>query len=244
MLSLLGRTHSANDTRNTVALAREIGFSNISLDIMIGLPDSSADSLKYDLEFISSLSPDHISAYILKIEENTAFFARKDNLNLPDDDAQAEQYLLMCDFFESKGFEHYEISNFAKNGKKSRHNLKYWIGHDYLGIGPAAHSMLDSKRFYYPRDLKSFINGNTPLPDGNGGGKEEYIMLRLRLKSGIVYEEYKSLFGAEVSAEFLEKCRFYAKAGLMDLTDKKIALTNKGMLLSNSIITELLECEI
>lgn len=244
MLSLLGRTHSANDTQNTVALAREMGFSNISLDIMIGLPDSSADSLKYDLEFISSLSPDHISAYILKIEENTAFFARKDNLNLPDDDAQAEQYLLMCDFFESKGFEHYEISNFAKNGKKSRHNLKYWIGHDYLGIGPAAHSMLDSKRFYYPRDLKSFINGNTPLPDGNGGGKEEYIMLRLRLKSGIVYEEYKSLFGAELSAEFLEKCRFYAKAGLMDLTDKKIALTNKGMLLSNSIITELLECEI
>lgn len=244
MLKTLGRTHSAKDTENTVATARKMGFNNISLDIMIGLPRSTSESLKYDLDFISSLSPDHISAYMLKIEENTAFFAQRDTLALPDDDAQAEQYLQMSDYFESSGYNHYEISNFAKKGKQSRHNLKYWLGDDYLGIGPAAHSMLGGKRFFYPKDLKGFINGNSPLSDGEGGGKEEYIMLRLRLKSGISPKEFKSLFGNELSAEFMEKCSIFKKAQLIDITENNISLTNKGMLLSNSIITELLECEI
>lgn len=243
-LKILGRTHTAKDTENTVSLARKMGFDNISLDIMIGLPSSTAQTLNYDLEFIKSLSPEHISAYILKIEENTAFFAQKETLSLPSDDAQAEQYLQMCDFFEKSGYEHYEISNFSKNGKHSRHNIKYWQGLDYLGIGPAAHSMTDGKRFYYPKDLKGFINGIAPVPDGKSGGREEYIMLRLRLKSGIDKEEYKKLFGKELSADFVEKCSFLAKYGLIDINGQKISLTNKGMLLSNSIITELLECEI
>ncbi len=243
-LKMLGRTHTAKDTENTVALARKMGFHNISLDIMIGLPDSTIDSLNYDLEFIKALSPEHISAYMLKIEENTAFFAQKEKLNLPDDDIEAEQYLLMCDYFEKYGYEHYEISNFAKSGITSRHNLKYWLGNEYLGIGPSAHSMLSGERFYYPKDLRGFINGNTPLSDGRGGGKEEYIMLRLRLKSGILPQEFKYLFGTELPQEFMKKCRTFQKAELIDVTENNISLTNKGMLLSNSIITELLECEI
>lgn len=244
MLKTLGRTHSADDTRQTVELARKFGFRNISLDIMIALPDSDEKSLKYDLEFIKSMSPEHISAYMLKIEEKTAFYAQKERLNLPDDDKSAEQYLMMCEFFENSGYEHYEISNFAKAYKHSRHNTKYWQGEEYLGLGPSAHSMLGGKRFYYPKDLKGFIDGNSPLPDGESGGIEEYIMLRLRLKKGIDLSEYKKLFGCEFQEDMLQKCRFFQKVGLMNIENNCIWLTDEGMLLSNSIITELLECEI
>ncbi len=243
-LKLLGRTHTAANTEKTVTLARKMGFRNLSLDIMIGLPFSTHDTLKYNLEFIKSLDPEHISAYMLKIEEKTAFYAEREKLEFPDDDALAEQYLIMSDFFEKNGYNHYEISNFSKEGYQSRHNLKYWNGTDYLGLGPSAHSAVDGKRFYYPNDLKAFVSGNSPLGDGESGGKEEFIMLRLRLKSGISFAEYQNSFGTSLSEEFLQKCLLFEKAGLLNITDKNISLTNKGMLLSNSIITELLECEI
>ena len=221
---------------------RKMGFSDISLDIMIGLPFSTNETLKTNLEFINALSPEHISAYILKIEEKTAFSKEQSALSLPDDDAVSEQYLAMADFFESQGYNHYEISNFSKTGCESRHNLKYWNGTDYLGIGPSAHSSIDGKRFYYPNNLKAFIEGNNPIDDGFSGGEEEFIMLRLRLKSGINPEEYHSLFGKHLSTDFSEKCRLFEKAGFLTMANKSISLTNKGMLLSNSIITELLEC--
>ncbi|MBR7132622.1 MAG: radical SAM family heme chaperone HemW [Clostridia bacterium] len=241
-LKMLGRSHSAADTVKTVELARKYGFENISLDLMLGLPFSSQSTLESSLEFVHRLKPEHISAYLLKIEENTAFFAQKDKLSLPSDDEQAEQYLLMCLFFEKIGYNHYEISNFCKDGKESRHNLKYWNGNEYLGIGPAAHSLVSGKRFYYPRDLKAFLNGNFPLPDGDGGGEYEYIMLRLRLKNGVSAEQYKFLFGKALPTEFITKCKQLKSAGLMEIYNNRFYLTNNGMLLSNSIISELLEC--
>lgn len=240
-LKALGRCHTAADTKNTLAAARKLGFQNISLDLMLGLPDSNEKTLRESLSFIKELKPEHISAYILKIEERTAFYKERDSLKLPDDDAQAELYLLMCEFFEQAGYEHYEISNFCKKGFHSRHNLKYWQGVDYLGIGPDAHSCVDGERFYYPRDLKAFLGGNSPLPDGDSGGKEEYIMLSLRVKSGISTEEYREKFGVNLPDSFYRNCEMLKKAGLMEIGDR-INLTNKGMLLSNSIITKLLEC--
>lgn len=241
-LKTLGRTHTTKETQKTVELARKMGFDNISLDIMIGLPDSTGDSLKKSLQFIEEMKPEHISAYILKIEERTAFFAEQNKLNLPDDDSTASQYLEMCDFFEKKGYNHYEISNFSKENKESRHNLKYWQLREYLGIGPSAHSFLEGKRFYYPRDLKGFITGNSHLPDGDGGTADEYIMLNLRLQSGISFKEYKERFGKEIPQDFLSECNKLQKANLLKITDKNIYLTDEGMLLSNSIISELMEC--
>lgn len=241
-LKTLGRTHTAKDTENTVALARKMGFNNISLDIMLGLPDSTNESLKESLEFIKGLQPEHISAYILKIEERTAFFAEQNKLNLPDDDSVASQYLEMCSFFENNGYNHYEISNFAKKDRESRHNLKYWQGADYLGIGPSAHSFLDKKRFFYPRDLKAFIGGNSPTPDGEGGNRDEYIMLALRLKNGISFKDYAQRFGDRLPQKFLDKCNIFKKANLVQINNDSVSLTNEGMLLSNSIISELLEC--
>ncbi len=239
-LKMLGRTHTARDAEKTVKKARELGFSNISLDLMIGLPNSSFETLKNSLDFLTHLNPEHISAYILKNEPNTAF--AKKELNIPNDDETAEQYLFMCDHLEKKGYSHYEISNFCRENYESRHNLKYWQGIDYLGIGPSAHSSVNGERFYYNRDLKGFIKGNSPVSDGKSGGIEEYVMLHLRIKDGIDLKEIEKEFNVKISPDFLFKCDTFCKNGLINLRENKISLTNKGMLVSNSIITEILEC--
>ena len=232
-LLTLGRRHTVKDTEAAVETARKLGFDNISLDLMLGLPDSNCESLQKSLDFLIKLAPEHISAYILKIEENTKFHKLKDTLNLPDDDAVSDQYLFMCEYLENNGFCHYEISNFCKNNMASRHNLKYWNCEEYLGIGPSAHSYLSGKRFYYPRDLKAFIKGNLPTPDGDGGDLQEQIMLFLRLKNGIKIDT--------LPTKAIKKCELFAKNGLAVLENGNFALTNNGMLLSNTIISEILE---
>lgn len=238
-LKILGRTHTAADTVKTVENAEKLGFSNISLDLMAGLPFSSNSTLEKSLDFILSLSPEHISVYLLKIEEKTAFYKMRKLLSLPSDDEQADQYLFMCDYLRKKGYEHYEISNFCRNGKVGRHNMKYWLGADYLGLGASAHSFCKGKRFYFPARL-SAVN-TSPVYDGTGGDKEEYIMLRLRLRSGIGIKEYSEKFGEELGEAFFGKCKLFEKNGLLKYENGRIYLTDKGMLLSNSVIAELSE---
>ena len=231
-LKALGRSHTSNDAKAFVTAARKLGFDNISCDLMISLPDSDLNTLKSDMDFICSLSPEHISAYILKIEPNTAFYKIQDKLNLPGEDGTAEQYLFLCRELESKGYEHYEISNFAHQNKKSRHNLKYWRCEEYLGIGPSAHSYLAGKRFYYPRDIKAFNMGNEPVPDGQGGSREERIMLRLRTNDGVLLDD--------IPSSAIQKVKKFETAELLNISDGQIRLSDRGMLLSNSIITEIL----
>ncbi len=229
-LMLLGRTHTSKDIVNAVKLARKYGFTNISLDLMIGLPESNIKSLTNNLDFLTNLNPEHISAYILKIEPKTLFAKKEKNLGLPNEDAVCDQYLFMCSYLKDKGYNHYEISNFAKKDKESRHNLKYWKCQEYLGLGPSAHSFLDGKRFYYERDLKAYIGGTAPTPDGNGGSQEEKLMLGLRLTDGV---EYNTL--PKYKADLL------IKNGLAVLNNNKFSLTDNGFLISNAIIGELLE---
>ena len=231
-LKTLGRTHTAADSVSAVKAAREAGFYNISVDLMICLPDSDIKTLKSDIDFICSLDPEHVSAYMLSIEPGTAFYKQQNLLNIPGEDRAAEQYLALCETLEKRGFEHYEISNFARENKKSRHNLKYWRCEEYLGIGPSAHSYISGKRFYYPRDIKAFIAGNEPVPDGEGGTREERIMLALRLSDGVPISD----FGAAA----LKKAEGFKEKGLLDLSGGRLRLTDSGMIISNGIITELL----
>ena len=240
-LLLLGRTHTAKDTAETVKAARDMGFKNISLDLMCGLPGSNKESLKKSLDFTVGLEPEHISVYILKIEENTLFYKNKATLTLPDDDETAEQYMYICEYLESKGYLHYEISNFCRPGYESRHNLKYWNCDEYLGIGAAAHSFIDGKRFFYPRSIKAFLNGEPPVPDGDGGDAAEYIMLRLRLSRGVDFAEYRRRFGSDLSDSFIKAAERLKSIGLVKITENAVAITDRGMPVSNSIITELLE---
>ncbi len=235
-LKMLGRRHSFADAVNTAELARKYGISNISGDLMLGLPQSSVATLDKSLGDILALELKHISVYILKLEENTPLY--KNGTLLPDDDEVSEQYLYMCEALKAFGYEHYEISNFAKSGYQSRHNNKYWMCQEYIGIGPSAHSFFEGKRFYYPRDIKGFINAPKTVADGDGGDSEEFIMLALRLSRGLIFEEYEARFG-KLPQKIIKRASLLS--GLCTVDDKAIRLTDRGMLLSNSIIAEVLK---
>lgn len=213
----LGRVAGKNEVERTINYARQSGIENISLDLMLGTPKQTIESLDYSFDFIKSVGVPHVSAYMLKIEEGTKFFKMRDRLVLPDDDTVGEMYLKTVDTLASFGIKQYEISNFAVQGFESRHNTKYWTLTPYLGIGKSAHSFWGGKRFFYDREWNK-------IDDGTGGDKEEQIMLGLRLAKGID----KSL----VDRDFAE----FVKMGYVADLGERIALTPKGMLVSNTII--------
>lgn len=236
----LGRLASKNQAEATIRYAQSAGFNNISLDIMLGVPGQTSETLAKTLKFCIDTGVPHISAYILKLEENTYFYKNRDRLNLPDDDTTADLYLQMCETLEENGLMQYEISNFAKPGYESRHNLKYWHCEEYLGLGPAAHSFINGKRFYYTRDYNAFINGKPPVQDGAGGDFTEYAMLALRLTEGLSEEKTLSRFGHRIPEELRERSQIFIKNGYMTGGEKGLALTRNGFLLSNSILAEIL----
>ncbi len=234
----LGRLSDKNKVAEAVSLIKTCGIDNISLDLMLGVPHQTKESLRESLDFIISQNVKHISAYMLKIESGTPFSQM--SLSLPDEDEVCELYLYAAEYLEEKGFEQYEISNFAIIGFESRHNLKYWHCEEYLGIGPSAHSFLNGKRFYYPRDFGAFLKNPEPIYDGEGGDEEEYIMLCLRLKEGLTKKGFLERFRKEIPKEIFGKAMPLEKAELLKITEEGIHLTKKGFLLSNSIITTLI----
>ena len=224
----LGRRGTASDVENAVRYAREAGIENISLDVMVGVPDSNTDTLRDSLSFAVSLGVPHISAYMLKIEEGTFYHKNIDKLNIPDEDETADMYLFMSRYLREKGYSHYEISNFCKDGLYSRHNMKYWELAPYIGFGPSAHSFYGGKRFYFPRDISAFINGEKAVYDGEGGDTEEELMLSLRTYKGVSLENRNK--------EFIELTEKFVGSGLGEIKDGSFVLTPDGMLVSNSII--------
>ena len=236
----LGRSADKEKVLKCIADARDAGIENITLDVMLGVPNQTLESLLQTVDFCLESGVPHISAYMLKLEEGTYYYNNAEKLNLPDEDTTADMYTFLSEKLTQNGFVHYEISNFAKPGFEGKHNLKYWNCEEYLGIGPSAHSFIDGKRFYYPRDIDSFCRGNDPESDGTGGDEEEYIMLRLRLSEGLQFSSYYERYQKNISAEIIEKAKFFEKQGLMEVTDDSIGLTRRGFLLSNTIISELI----
>jgi oxygen-independent coproporphyrinogen-3 oxidase len=239
-LSFLGRRHTPQDAVRAVRDAKAAGFENISLDLMIATPQQTEKSLISSIDFAASLEPAHLSAYLLKIEPGTYFHDIRETLRLPDNDAQAEFYMIACEEIESKAFLQYEISNFAKAGKESKHNLKYWNCDEYIGFGPGAHSFFDGRRFYYESSLDQFIGGAQVIDDGQGGSLEEYIMLRLRLNEGLSVKELKQRYGIGLEIFNGSVISSLLKAGYIDIDENFIRLTRKGFLTSNSVISTLL----
>lgn len=237
----LGRRGGCDDVKRAIERAKKAGIENISLDLMLGVPNQTAESLKKSIEFCKNSGAKHVSAYMLKIEEGTPFYKRKDTLILPDEDETCDLYLLAARELKKSGFEQYEISNFAQKGFESRHNLKYWRCEEYLGIGAAAHSFVNEKRFYYECSIDKFISGKPPVDDGEGGNEEEYIMLVLRLSEGLVFENYQKRFGKPVSESLINKAKELEKHGLVNVTDYNISLTVDGFLVSNSVICSLVD---
>lgn len=238
-LKLLGRKHNCSDVKKSVELIHGAGIDNISFDIMIGISRQTEQSLLSSIDFCIENGARHISAYILKIEEGTPYQKIYRTLRLPDEDTQADMYDFMCCYLESKGYMQYEISNFAKKGFESRHNLKYWHCDGYLGLGASAHSMMNKKRFFFSDDMQSFYN-NITVSDGIGASAEEYVMLGLRLSEGIFFDDYKKFFSISFPEAALNTAEKYQKYGLVRISDKGISLTKSGFLVSNSIIADIL----
>ncbi len=250
MLRKLGRPHTFEQARLAVIRAREAGFANLSLDLMYGLPNQTPAQWRETLEHVLKLRPEHISCYGLRVEENTPLWGYKDCANLPSDDTQAQMYLDACAILRDYGYEHYEISNFARPAFASRHNLKYWTGEEYLGFGPSAASDFTGKRFTALRDLQGYITGirekgeiltecdTIPLRERAG----EYVMLRLRISEGISAEEYERSF--LMPFEPLEKLLSrFAERNLAVKEGARWRLTEEGWLLSNRILVALLEAQ-
>lgn len=243
-LRILGRRHTAKEAALAVAHAQAAGFSNISLDLMLGIPQQTAQSVEKSIGFCAETGITHISAYLLKIEEGTPFDRNGVAARCPDPDEQAERYLQAVEALARHGFCQYEISNFAKPGFHSRHNCKYWLGAEYLGLGPAAHSLMAGQRFFFPRDLGSFLSAEDPLlllqDDGSGGGPEELALLGLRLCQGIDRKETTAAYPDYDWNGLWQKSRPMIGAGYMKEENGRLFFTPKGFLLSNSILARIL----
>lgn len=238
-LKLLGRLHNFSDAREAVIAARQAGITNISCDLMIGTPGQTLESVIDSAKKIASLGAEHISCYLLKIEEGTPYDCGKIKALVADDDLSSDMYLAVCRELRALGFERYEISNFCRPGMRSRHNMKYWLREDYLGIGPSAHSFMYGRRFYAPSELDSFISSpmQTELEEGSVDPLEEYVMLSLRLIDGLSYSELGSLGGdADAASKRAEK---FVGGGLAESDGRRLWLTDKGALVSNGVILEM-----
>lgn len=243
-LKALGRRHTTDDLCTAAEDARRAGIENLSLDIMLATPSQTEADVRDAVTQCVTLGASHVSAYLLKTEPNTPFYAQRDTLGLPDEDEAAQLYLLCCETLEPAGFTQYEISNFAKEGKESRHNLKYWNSEDYIGIGPAAHSFYDGKRWYYERSLEAFMNGGKPVPEDPDaevadGSEDEYAMLRLRLTEGLRQDLFDARFGHPLPTAWLDRAAALPRS-LVRVDDSGIALTREGFLLSNVLTARIL----
>ena len=238
-IAVLERLHTPQDAALTVSRARAAGFDNISLDLMLGIPYQTKESLRQSIDFCAACGVQHISSYLLKIEKGTRFFTLQDTLPLPGEDMQADLYLEAVAYLEQLGYMQYEISNFSRPAFESRHNTLYWQCGEYIGIGPSAHSFYHGRRFYYPRDLRRF-EADGWMDDGEGGGAEEYIMLALRLKTGLRFSAYRQRYGQPLSPAVLQKIRRYSKMGLMECDNDHARFTPQGFLVSNSILADIL----
>ena len=245
-LALLGRKHTPEDVAAAVKAARKAGFENISLDLMLGTPGQTVESALQSVDFCAGLGVEHISAYLLKVEPGTPYAKANMEDRIPDGDGMAELYLAVCERLEQQGYHQYEISNYARSGLISRHNTSYWLGTDYLGLGPAAHSLWKGQRFCFPRDLQSFLQAQNPFAlwqqDGMGGSREEYIMLRLRLTQGLDLTELEAKWprAAEENEHLRKQIPSLVKAGLAKLEGDRLSLTREGFLVSNGIISRLI----
>lgn len=237
-LRFLGRSHTAERAEKAVLDAVSAGFTNISCDLMIALPNQSADILKSSINILTSLPVTHISAYILKIEENTPFNCPAIRNIMPDDDKTADLYLTMVELLKQKEFAQYEVSNFAKSGFESRHNCRYWKCLDYLGIGSSAHSCYKGRRFAVRSDLQAFIDSPVQpveITDYSPCGFEEFAMLRLRLAEGLNLSDVESH-----RSDLVKKITPLVKAGYIRYNGENISLTEKGFLMLNSVIEYLI----
>ncbi len=249
LLKKIGRIHTAEDFFETYQLIKDVGFNNINADLMFNLPTQTLDDVISSIENIACLDIKHISFYSLKLEKGTIFYDKyyNDNKEMPDEDTEREMYHKGIEILNKYGYKHYEISNFAKEGFESKHNIKYWEVNPYLGIGLGSHSNMNKTRWNNYEKFQDYFQSMekdiSPIQDKEHIDKAmemaEYAILGLRLKKGISKKNFKQRFGYELENVFGEKINKFEKQGLLKSKDR-VFLTNKGIDLSNIVFMEFL----
>ena len=247
-LRSIGRVHTFSQVEESVAAVRRGGVQNLSLDLIYGLPDQTMALWQHTLEQAADLEPEHLSCYGLKVEEGTPLWRMRDTLILPDDDLQADMYLWAVSFLARRGYEQYEISNFARPGFASRHNRKYWTLQEYAGFGPGAHSDFGGVRYAFIRDLAAYCAGvegggsllseRQEIPDRERA--REYLMLGLRTAEGISRRTFEGRFRASFDPVEAVLGRLVVP-GYARREGERWRLTPEGFLVSNQIIGQALE---
>lgn len=248
LLKEIGRIHTFEQFKNNYDEARKIGFDNINIDLMFGLPNQSVEEWKRTLEDAVSLNPDHISAYSLIIEEGTCFYKLYDDdkLNLPNEDEERSMYLLAKEVLKEYGYHQYEISNYSKDSKECYHNKVYWKCNEYLGLGVSASSFVDEKRFKNIDDIKMYIekiNKNEDVREeihvnDIKDDMEEFMFMGLRMMEGIKVKEFKERFGRDVFEIYDSAIKNNMKKGLLLFDSEKLYLSSKGIELSNYVMSD------
>lgn len=243
-LALLGRRHDAAAVWRAAEAVDRAGIDNFSLDAMLGLPGQNEAAVVQTVAAAAAVGAAHVSAYLLSIEPGTPFDARRAALGLPNEEQTVRLYEAVADALTARGYRHYEISNFARPGRESRHNLKYWSALPYLGVGPGAHSFVGGQRFAYARDWQAFVQGAQPVTSAPNaswadGSEEEYVLLRLRLAEGVVEEEFTARFGHTLPEDYRRQAAALP-AGLAVVDNRGIRLTRRGWLVSNTVIAHIL----
>lgn len=245
-LALLCRAHRHNDLLAAVRDAREAGFTNINLDLMFGIPAQTKESFSHTLNEALALAPTHLSVYSLQIEEGTPFYEKRTALPLPNEDAEGEMASLLAERLRTAGYQRYEISNYAKEGYECRHNLRYWQMQDYLGLGLASHSLIKGRRFYNGEDLCAYLSDPLSILCeeerlDDAAYEFETVMLGLRLARGIEEAAFSRAFGYGFLEKYGARLAPFFEAGLVCTDGSRTYLTDAGMALSNTILSEILD---
>lgn len=243
-LKKLGRIHTYDDFLCSYDMLRSVGIDNISLDLMYGIPEQTAESFSATLEAACSIAPEHISVYGLIVEEGTRFYSERDSLPLPDEDEECDMYYLACKRLGEAGYGHYEVSNYARPGRECRHNLKYWRDEEYIGLGLSAYSYYGGRRYGNCRNMDRYLGGELMSDDEGVLDKAseayEYAMMRLRLSEGIDLADYERGFHRDFCAGKEQLIGEYISHGLMRRDGGRLALTERGFYVSNHILVNIL----
>ena len=263
-LKALGRIHTCEEFLKNYDEARRVGFDNINIDLMSGIPGQTAASCERTLKTVAALGPEHISVYSLILEEGTPLYddVEAGKVRLPGEDFDRDMYKLTGQILAAHGYERYEISNYAKPGRRCRHNMGYWTGEEYLGLGPAAASYLgitdpshldaaealglknaSMYRYKNPADLRAYMSepaGVRVLEEAldREALMSEFMILRLRLTEGADRDEFKKRFGTPMDEVFGDAIRKHVGLGLMEERGGSVALTPKGLDVANSVMCE------
>lgn len=244
LLKQIGRIHTYQEFLDAYQLVQEVGFKNVNVDLIIGLPNQTIQDVKQTLAEIQRLNPNHVSVYSLIVEEGTKIeeLIRSSKLQLPDEELERQMYWYVKNTLELNGYKHYEISNFAKEGKESKHNLNCWEQKEYIGLGAGAHSYLDGIRYSNSsfKELKEwdFMDKKIEEKQTLGDKKKEYMLLGLRKIEGVSIQKFKEKYGDNPIFLYRQELAKLVEEGLIQINGDFIQLTNKGIDLANLVWEE------